>query len=117
MDPAVMDKGGEPKKFSFDYSYWSHNGFKEKEDGYLEPTTPKYADQVREGILCNKLNQLQYCNSLGMLLFLPMSNVDNIKVYTTTCIWSGEGSTMINLFINIYAYKKFGLTIPVNHIT
>ena len=51
MDPAVMDRGGEPKKFSFDYSYWSHDGFREKENGYLEPTTPKYADQVRNGIL------------------------------------------------------------------
>lgn len=48
MDPAVMDKGGEPKKFSFDYSYWSHDGFKETESGYLQPTTPKYADQVRQ---------------------------------------------------------------------
>lgn len=47
MDPSVMDRGGEPKKFSFDYSYWSHDGFQEKENGYLEPTSPKYADQVR----------------------------------------------------------------------
>ena len=47
MDPAVMDKGGEPKKFSFDYSYWSHDGYQERENGYFEPTTLKYADQVR----------------------------------------------------------------------
>ena len=48
MDPAVVDKGGEPKKFSFDYSYWSHDGFRERDDGYLEPTSVKYADQVRK---------------------------------------------------------------------
>lgn len=36
----------EPKKFAFDYSYWSHDGFKERSDGYLEPTDTKYADQV-----------------------------------------------------------------------
>ncbi len=36
----------EPKKFSFDYSYWSHDGFSEKTDGYLAPESAKYADQV-----------------------------------------------------------------------
>ena len=51
MDPAVLDKGGEPKKFSFDYSYWSHDGFGERDDGYLEPTSMKYADQVRKMLL------------------------------------------------------------------
>ena len=49
MDPALMDKTGvEPKKFTFDYSYWSHDGYEEQEDGYLAPVTPKYADQVRD---------------------------------------------------------------------
>ena len=36
----------EPKKFTFDYSYWSHDGFEEREDGYLAPSKPNYADQV-----------------------------------------------------------------------
>ena len=44
-DPENM--GAEPKKFAFDYSYWSHDGFAERPDGYLEPAEPKYADQVR----------------------------------------------------------------------
>merc|ERR1711976_1147206 len=36
----------EPKKFAFDYSYWSHDGFKERaSDGYLEEASSKYADQ------------------------------------------------------------------------
>ncbi len=39
-----MDK--EPRKFNFDFSYWSHDGFKELDDGYLEPAEKKYADQV-----------------------------------------------------------------------
>lgn len=48
MDPVFMDKPGvEPKKFTFDYSYWSHDGFSEREDGYLFPTEPSYADQNR----------------------------------------------------------------------
>ena len=38
--------GSEPRKFTFDYSYWSHDGFREQEDGYLEPDDPKYSDQV-----------------------------------------------------------------------
>src|SRR2546423_1883707 len=45
-DPQNMK--GEPKSFSFDYSYWSHDGFTEREDGYLEPQSGKYADQVGE---------------------------------------------------------------------
>ena len=43
-DPSVPSQ--EPKKFTFDFSYWSHDGFKERSDGYLEPTNPNYADQV-----------------------------------------------------------------------
>jgi kinesin family protein 1 len=42
-DPANLK--AEPKWFSFDYSYWSHDGFKDN-DGMLEKTSPKYADQV-----------------------------------------------------------------------
>ncbi|XP_070565342.1 kinesin-like protein KIF28P isoform X2 [Ptychodera flava] len=38
----------EPKRFTFDYSYWSHDGFKETEpDRYLKPVNPKYVDQKR----------------------------------------------------------------------
>jgi kinesin family protein 1 len=35
-----------PRSFAFDYSYWSHDGFRDV-NGYLEPANPKYADQVR----------------------------------------------------------------------
>ncbi|KAK7465940.1 hypothetical protein BaRGS_00037478 [Batillaria attramentaria] len=41
------DKGAEPKKFAFDFSYWSHDGYNERPDGYLEPKDSKYADQQR----------------------------------------------------------------------
>lgn len=36
-------------KFTFDYSYWSHDGFTEKPDGYLIPASAssKYASQQR----------------------------------------------------------------------
>ena len=38
------------KKFTFDYSYWSHDGYKERDDGYLEKDeeASRYADQVSE---------------------------------------------------------------------
>lgn len=41
------------KKFTFDYSYWSHADFTELEDGYFAPTSPKYADQV--SLICMNL--------------------------------------------------------------
>ena len=44
-DPENLS--AEPKKFSFDYSYWSHDGYKEEADGYLSPSDQKYADQKK----------------------------------------------------------------------
>lgn len=40
------DLKAEPRSFAFDYSYWSHDEFKESSSGYLEPTGSRYADQV-----------------------------------------------------------------------
>ena len=54
---------GEPHIFSFDYSYWSHDDFKERGDGYLEPNNQKYADQVR-GLLSFLL--FPWCRVLGV---------------------------------------------------
>ncbi|KAK2152327.1 hypothetical protein LSH36_333g03043 [Paralvinella palmiformis] len=39
----------EPRKFDFDYSYWSHDGYKELEDGYRAPKDGKYIDQTGSG--------------------------------------------------------------------
>ncbi|EDO42435.1 predicted protein, partial [Nematostella vectensis] len=44
-DPAMPE--AEPKKFAFDFSYWSHDAFKENAEGYLEATEPRYADQKK----------------------------------------------------------------------
>ncbi|XP_052677325.1 kinesin-like protein KIF28P [Crassostrea angulata] len=41
------DLKAEPRSFAFDYSYWSHDEFKESSSGYLEPTGSRYADQRR----------------------------------------------------------------------
>lgn len=34
------------KWFTFDHSYWSHDGYKTEKNGYLSPAEDKYADQV-----------------------------------------------------------------------
>ena len=40
------EPNSEPRKFAFDYSYWSHDGFEEQPNGYLAPASSNYADQV-----------------------------------------------------------------------
>ncbi|VDL84015.1 unnamed protein product [Nippostrongylus brasiliensis] len=35
------------KWFTFDHSYWSHDGFKTEKNGYFSPESDKYADQNR----------------------------------------------------------------------
>ncbi|XP_071941853.1 kinesin-like protein KIF28P [Antedon mediterranea] len=42
-NPAAPNE--DPRKFNFDHSYWSHDGFEEDADGYLKPVSPRYADQ------------------------------------------------------------------------
>ena len=41
----IFDEVGNEKTFTFDHSFWSHDGFRTLEDGYLEPESDKYADQ------------------------------------------------------------------------
>eukprot|EP00112_Aurelia_sp_Birch-Aquarium-sp1_P014219 Seg3055.2 transcript_id=Seg3055.2/GoldUCD/mRNA.D3Y31 product="Kinesin-like protein KIF28P" protein_id=Seg3055.2/GoldUCD/D3Y31 len=48
-----------PKEFSFDFSYWSHDGMSENENGLLIAENPRYADQrsvfndLGQGVLDN----------------------------------------------------------------
>ena len=43
---TIKDELGQPRTFTFDYSFWSHDCYIEKEDGYLAPdSSGKYADQ------------------------------------------------------------------------
>lgn len=46
--------GEDPKWFSFDHSYWSHDGYKENASGYLEPIDDRYADQVHVLIIYSR---------------------------------------------------------------
>ena len=48
VDPENLKK--DPRTFTFDYSYWSHDGYVEEDGGYLAPDGPKslYTDQVCE---------------------------------------------------------------------
>lgn len=51
--------GNPPKEFTFDFSYWSHDGFHEDENGYLVADSDKYAtqrkvfDDLGQGVLNN----------------------------------------------------------------
>ena len=43
---TIKDELGQPRTFTFDYSFWSHDCYIEQEDGYLAPdSSGKYADQ------------------------------------------------------------------------
>ena len=46
---------GDTKQFTFDHSYWSHDGYKELENGKLEPENShsRYADQASIVIMLN----------------------------------------------------------------
>ena len=67
-DPA--EPKSEPRKFTFDFSYWSHDGFKEEPNGYLSPVSPQYADQVK---LCTVYDfKLFLCQFFIKILLLAM---------------------------------------------
>ena len=43
---TIKDELGQPRTFTFDHSFWSHDCYIEQEDGYLKPdSSGKYADQ------------------------------------------------------------------------
>ena len=41
----IRDELGKEKKFTFDHSFWSHDGYRTLENGYMEPEDDKYSDQ------------------------------------------------------------------------
>lgn len=45
-DPEEFDSEAAEKTFTFDYSFWSHDGFVTREDGVMVPdgSTSPYAD-------------------------------------------------------------------------
>lgn len=49
MDPQttyILDENGEEKHhFSYDYCFWSHDGYVTEDNGYMSPEDTKYSDQ------------------------------------------------------------------------
>ena len=43
----IKDEAGKERTFTFDHSFWSHDGYKVLDDGYLEPVEEEYADQKK----------------------------------------------------------------------
>lgn len=63
-DPS--DELSPPRQFSYDYSYWSHDGFELSRTGYFKPSDgSKYADQVRQFLL-----EKSFSSTLRLLYFL-----------------------------------------------
>uniref|UniRef100_A0A914ZNN9 Kinesin-like protein n=2 Tax=Parascaris univalens TaxID=6257 RepID=A0A914ZNN9_PARUN len=75
-DPNTPDE--DPKWFSFDHSYWSHDGYKENASGYLEPLDDRYADQkkVFEDLGKGLLNNAWKVEDL---LSIPVSSYEEIE--------------------------------------
>lgn len=67
----ITDSDGQKKTFSYDYSFWSHDGFQEDENGYNQPTGNNYADQqqvykeIGSSILTNAW---YFCLDLGTVI-------------------------------------------------
>lgn len=63
----LVDEAGDERPFTFDYSFWSHDGFKQEPSGKLIPTDNKYADQqkvydaVGKQILANAMTGYHCC--------------------------------------------------------
>lgn len=43
----IDPKTKQSKPFTFDYSFWSHDGYDTDESGYCKPVSSKYADQLK----------------------------------------------------------------------
>ena len=43
----IKDEQGKERTFTFDHSFWSHDGYKVLDDGYLQPVEEEYADQKK----------------------------------------------------------------------
>ena len=43
----IKDENGKERIFTFDHSFWSHDGYKTLDDGYLQPVEEYYADQKK----------------------------------------------------------------------
>jgi kinesin family protein 13 len=44
---TIKDDLNQEKSFAFDYSFWSHDSFRAREDGYSEAIDDKYYDQQK----------------------------------------------------------------------
>ena len=43
----IRDAQEEDKTFTFDYSFWSHDGFYTDDKGVFVPKNDRYADQIK----------------------------------------------------------------------
>ena len=67
---TIINEDGTPRDFTFDYSFWSHDGFRNREDGYSEPEGTKYHDQ-------------SYVFNVVRLQIFYFTLISSVKVYLT----------------------------------
>jgi hypothetical protein len=78
------DPSAEPKLFSFDFSYWSHDCFDTNAEGVMVPKTSKYADQQKvfddlgRGVLTNAF--------AGVALLCPPLKLTKRFQHISVCI-------------------------------
>ena len=127
-------KSGATRDFTFDYSFWSHDGF-EDVDGYFTPTDDRYADQAKvyealgaevlnnawEGYNCclfaygqtgsgKSYSMVGYGNNKGII---PISFKEIFKRTASTQTEKLNYEVLVSM-LEIYNEKIQDLLIPVN---
>lgn len=104
---------GKEKKFTFDFSYWSHDGATERPDGYNECAGPgkgtdgaTYADQ---GAVFNDLGKGVLNNAYeGFNSFVP------IHIFLCPAFYSSPPSSPTDLFHPPYPFPPWNVaSIPI----
>ena len=132
---VLVDEDGSERTFTFDYSFWSHDGFETADDGMYQRTSSKYADQlsvyntVGKQVLQNALDGYHCClfaygqtgsgKSYSMIGYGPNRGIvpiiseeifNIVKSQTCKTKWFEVNVSMLE----IYNEKIQDLLIPVN---
>ena len=101
----ISDPEKSKRQFTFDYSYWSHDGFDMRPDGYAFPTGDRYADQARvfkdlgQGVLTNAFGG-GCCSSCGLSMLMVFSTGFNTSLFAYGQTGSGKSYSMVGYGTN-----------------
>ncbi len=86
INPAELSRS-KSRDFTFDHAYWSHDGFRLREDGYAEATSDNYADQVHNA----------YQRLSSVCIFWTRPNISD-RISCAQQKYSGSRESRIGLF-------------------